>query len=291
MGTGRSYLAAFTSVHTLANVDERRQVTRQGLAMLAEIAEREPAPLEGLPADQLLLAVRVALADGMLGDLDWLSPASAAIAMFELAQALPAGAERRELGRRVLTRLREADRDTFVRLLTALARTSPKIVAGESLRARLEVVLAAPFTAPGMIGELAIGLLAQPALRAGSKCRQPARCQAGASPPDCSRTARVKPFAARTAVTAVVCACSRARGFARHSPDCSAIAKRWSGDLLRSRAAFSRTSTLRSPMISIASSGRRRRTPSSVAHLPRRRQRSSEAAVRGGGQRFSSSAP
>jgi eukaryotic-like serine/threonine-protein kinase len=164
MGTGRSYLAAFTSVHTLANVDERRQVTRQGLAMLAEIAEREPAPLEGLPADQLLLAVRVALADGMLGDLDWLSPASAAIAMFELAQALPAGAERRELGRRVLTRLREADRDTFVRLLTALARTSPKIVAGESLRARLEVVLAAPFTAPGMIGELAIGLLAQPAL-------------------------------------------------------------------------------------------------------------------------------
>jgi hypothetical protein len=164
MGTGRSYLAAFASVHTLASAEERRQVTRQGLAMLAEIAERDPAPLEGLPADQLLLAVRTALADGMLGDLDWMSPASAAIAMFELAQALPAGGERRELGRRVLTRLREADRDTFVRLLISLARTSPKIVASEGLRARLEVVLAAPLTAPGMIGELAIGLLAQPAL-------------------------------------------------------------------------------------------------------------------------------
>ncbi|HTL33333.1 MAG TPA: serine/threonine-protein kinase [Kofleriaceae bacterium] len=164
MGTGRSYLAAFASVHTLTSAEERRQVTRQGLAMLAEISEREPAPLEGLPADQLLLAVRAALADGMLGDLAWLSPASAAIAMFELAQALPAGAERRELGRRVLTRLREADRDTFVRLLIALARTSPKIVASEGLRARLEVVLAAPLTAPGTIGELAIGLLAQPSL-------------------------------------------------------------------------------------------------------------------------------
>src|SRR5512143_114853 len=164
MGTGRSYLAAFASVHTLASAEERRQVTRQGLAMLAEIAEREPAPLEGLPEDQLLLAVRTALADGLLGDVAWLSPASAAIAMFELAQALPAGAERRELGRRVLTRLREADRDTFGRLLIALARTSPKIVASEGLRARLEVVLAAPLTAPGSIGELAIGLLAQPPL-------------------------------------------------------------------------------------------------------------------------------
>src|SRR3954468_17416931 len=117
MGTGRSYLAAFASVHTLASAEERRQVTRQGLAMLAEIAEREPAPLEGLSSDQLLLAVRAALNDGLLSELDWLSPASAAIPIFQLAQALPPGAERRELGRRVLTRLREADRDTFVRLL------------------------------------------------------------------------------------------------------------------------------------------------------------------------------
>ncbi|HEY5924698.1 MAG TPA: protein kinase [Kofleriaceae bacterium] len=164
MTGGRSYLAAFAGLHTLATAEERRQVVRQGLAMLAEIAQREPAPLEGIAADQLLLAVRVALSDGVLTSLDWMSPASAAIALFELAQALPAGAERRELGRRVLTSLREADRATFVRLLVALARTSPKIVAAEGLHARLGVVLAAPFTAPGMIGELALGLLAQPSL-------------------------------------------------------------------------------------------------------------------------------
>jgi len=132
--------------------------------MLAQIAEREPAPLEGLDANQLLLAVRAMLTDGVLGELDWLSPAAAAVAMFELGQAVPAGAERRELGRRVLTRLRDADRDTFVRLLVALARSSPKVVAGDALRARLEVVLSAPLTAPGAIGELALGLLAQPSL-------------------------------------------------------------------------------------------------------------------------------
>jgi hypothetical protein len=164
MGTGRSYLAAFAGVHALPSAEERRQVTRQALAILAEISEREPAPLEGLPADQLLLSVRAVLADGVFQQLDWLSPSSAAISMFELAQALPPSAERRELGRRVLTRLRAADRDTFVRLLIALARTSPKVVASDGLRARLELVLAAPLTAPGMIGELAIGLLAQPSL-------------------------------------------------------------------------------------------------------------------------------
>jgi hypothetical protein len=164
MGSSRQHLAAFASLHLLGDLDERRRAARQGLAMLAQIAEREPAPLEGLDANQLLLAVRAMLGDGVLGQLDWLSPAAAAVAMFELGQAVPAGAERRELGRRVLMRLRDADRDTFVRLLVALARSSPKVVASEGLRARLEVVLSAPLTAPGAIGELALGLLAQPAL-------------------------------------------------------------------------------------------------------------------------------
>lgn len=132
--------------------------------MLAQIAERERAPLEGIAPDQLLQAVRTTLQDGVLTDLSWLSPAAAAVALFELAQALPTGAERRELGRRVLTQLREADRDTFVRLSIALARSSPKVVASEGLRARLEVVLSVPLTTPRDIGELAIGLLAQPML-------------------------------------------------------------------------------------------------------------------------------
>jgi len=106
----------------------------------------------------------------MLGELEWLSPTGAAVALFELAQALPAGPERRDLGRRVLVRLRDADRDTFVRLLISLARSSPKLLAqpaggtADALRARTEVVLASPLTAPGAVGELALALLAQPVL-------------------------------------------------------------------------------------------------------------------------------
>jgi hypothetical protein len=187
VGSGRTYLAALAHLHAIEDVDERRRAARAGLAVLAQLAEREPAPLEGLPADQLLLATRTALADGVLADLDWMSGAGAGVALFELAQALPPGPERRELGRRVLTRLRDADRDTFVRLLVALARSSPRLLAtppaarlaaatgaatgaGDreaAIRARAEVVLSSPLTAPGAIGELALALLAQPVLAQG----------------------------------------------------------------------------------------------------------------------------
>src|SRR3569832_2020423 len=87
MGSSRQHLAAFARLHELGALAERRRAARQGLAMLAQIAEREPAPLEGLDANQLLLAVRAMLTDGVLGELDWLSPAAAAVAMFELGNA------------------------------------------------------------------------------------------------------------------------------------------------------------------------------------------------------------
>ncbi len=167
IGSGRPYLTAFASLYAIASPAERRRVVRSGLAMLAQLADREPAPLEGLSPTDLLLATRSALDDGLLADLEWMSPAAGAIALFELAQALPPGSERRELGRRVLVRLREADRETFVRLVIALARSSPKLLASDGLRARVEVVLSSPLHAqlPGA-SELALGVLAQPSLAA-----------------------------------------------------------------------------------------------------------------------------
>ncbi len=173
MTSARSAHSAFAALPAIGDLEERRRVTRHALAMLAQVADREPAPLEGIPADALMHAVRTALADGLLDDLTWLAPSAAAVALFELSQALPPCTERRELGRRVLQRLRIADRDTFVRVLVALARSSPRLLAGEMLRARAEVVLSSPLAAAGGIGDLAIGLLAQPAL-AQSWVEQPA---------------------------------------------------------------------------------------------------------------------
>jgi len=61
---------------------------------MARAARRARAgTAEGIATDALGLAVRAMLGDGLLGELDWLSPAAAAIALFELAQALPPGPE------------------------------------------------------------------------------------------------------------------------------------------------------------------------------------------------------
>jgi hypothetical protein len=96
----------------------------------------------------------------------------------------------------VLVRLREAGRETFVRLVIALARSSPKLLASDGLRARTEVVLSSPLTEPGAIGELALGVLAQPVLAA-SWVEAPAT----GSLPGRRLAARILAHGAREAVT------------------------------------------------------------------------------------------
>ncbi len=162
MSTARTYLSGLTLVHRIGDDDERRQVWRQGMAALAAaVVERVPAPLEGLDPEALLGAVRAATADGQLRDLDWLAPAAAAVALFELGNALPAGAERRELGRRVLARLNDGDTATFVELATAMALVSRKPLTSALVRARVARALASPLAAGVRADALALALLAR----------------------------------------------------------------------------------------------------------------------------------
>jgi len=164
MSTARSYLRELATLAHSDDADVRRHVFRQGLAMLAAISEREPAPLEGIAADELVMSMRRAIDDGLFDDLTWLSPSAAAAAIYELAQALPPGAERRELGRRVLTRLRHADHATFIRLAVSLARTAPKTLNSEANYSRAIHVIASPSHQCVGVSELALGVLAQPLL-------------------------------------------------------------------------------------------------------------------------------
>ncbi|MDX8401417.1 MAG: hypothetical protein R8K47_02165, partial [Mariprofundaceae bacterium] len=102
-----NYLAGLAQLHALSSEDEVRALWRQGMATLAALtAEQQPVPLEGVSPDELLASVRVALDRGLVDELDWLSPSAAAVAVFELAAALPPSDEKRALGRRVLTSLR-----------------------------------------------------------------------------------------------------------------------------------------------------------------------------------------
>jgi len=99
------YASSLLELHKLPGAADRRASWRQSMAALARAASEDgPGPLEGLHPDALVEGVRAALASGLVDDLDWLTPAAAGVALFELASALPLGPEQRELGRRVLAR-------------------------------------------------------------------------------------------------------------------------------------------------------------------------------------------
>jgi len=162
MRDGRAYLVGLSQLHLIADDEERRGVWRQGMASLAAVAmDREPAPLEGLHPDAVLASVRVALNAGLLKDLDWLSPAAACVAVFELANALPPGLEKRELGRRTLQRLHDGDATTFVALATALALSSKRPLHGATVRARVALALETPPGAGTGADALALALVSR----------------------------------------------------------------------------------------------------------------------------------
>src|SRR5687768_6354889 len=166
MGIGRAYVAALADLATVADPEERRRIWRQGMAALAAaLADRRDAPLEGLDPQGLLASVRVATTEGLLADMDFLAPAAAATATFALAGGLPPGAERRELGRRVLEQLEGGDADTFVALATALALASRRPLPGTLKRARVVAALSAPLAAGTSADALALALLGGPELQ------------------------------------------------------------------------------------------------------------------------------
>lgn len=166
MATGRAYVAALAELARLRDPDERRRVWRQAMASLAAaVADRRDAPLEGIEPAALVAGVRVALDDGLIDDMGFLAPAATATATFALANALPPGPERRELGRRVLERLDTGDAETFVALATALARAARRPLSGELTRVRVAAALSAPLTAGTAADALALALVASPDLQ------------------------------------------------------------------------------------------------------------------------------
>jgi hypothetical protein len=158
----RDYLAALIELPGLPTPDERRAAWRQSMATLAHAASSHtPAPLEGLPPEGLLLAARLALADGLVDDLGFLEPSHAAAAVYELAAALPPSPEKRELGRRVLQRLHDGDAPTFVALATSLALGARRGLAGPAARARVALSLDLPIGAGVRADTLALALVSR----------------------------------------------------------------------------------------------------------------------------------
>ncbi len=153
------YASTLIELHKLSGGPERRASWRQAMASLARAtAEDGPGPLEGLHPEALLAGVRAALQSGLVDDLDWLAPAAAGSALYELASGLPLGPEQRELGRRVLARLVAADAVTFVAIARRMALGTGKGLGSAGMRARVALVTELPIGLGVADGPLALAL-------------------------------------------------------------------------------------------------------------------------------------
>jgi len=153
------YASSLLELHKLGDAAERRAAWRQSMAALARaVTEDGPGPLEGLHPDALLAGVRAALQSGLVDDLDWLAAAAAGSALYELASALPVGAEQREVGRRVLARLLAADAATFAAIARRMALGAGKGLASPGIRARVALVTELPIGLGVDDGPLALAI-------------------------------------------------------------------------------------------------------------------------------------
>ena len=155
------YVSSLLELAT-ASPGDRRGLWRQALAALSRApSEGGPGPLEGLHPDVLLKGVQVALANGLVDDLDWLSPQAAGIALYSLAAALPVGSEQRELGRRVLARMLAGNAETFTAMVTIMAQTGGKGLSSPAIRARVGLLAELPIAHGIADGPLALALVSR----------------------------------------------------------------------------------------------------------------------------------
>ena len=155
------FLEGLFSLDRLEQAD-RRAVFRQSIASIA-VAPPGESPLQGCDEAALARSVRVALADGLFGDLDWLAPDAAGSALFEIAGALPlGGAERRELGRILVEELYEGDAATFVAIATRMAVSgSARVLSGAGIRGRVALALGLPASTDVPVDPLALALVSR----------------------------------------------------------------------------------------------------------------------------------
>ncbi|MBE7480515.1 MAG: protein kinase [Polyangiaceae bacterium] len=136
---------ALLAVGRLTDPQDRAASFRQAIAALGQnMRVTGPPPLDGIDPQSLTRACQVALEAKLFEDLDWIAPGPATVALYELMMALPTGAERRELGRKVLTRLYEGTAGTFAAVATRMALGSGKALEPATMRARVSLVIDVP---------------------------------------------------------------------------------------------------------------------------------------------------
>ncbi|MEQ9321686.1 MAG: serine/threonine protein kinase, partial [Polyangiaceae bacterium] len=160
MATREHFLARLLELPRVQSKDVRRGIFRQSIAALG-MGDQSHAPLAlaGVDPKALGRSVQVAAADGLLNDLDFLAPAAAAVALYQIAAALPLGSERRGIGRKVLTYLYKGNAETFCALASRMAMGSTRPLQGAGIRARVSISTSLRSSADSAIDRMALAFV------------------------------------------------------------------------------------------------------------------------------------
>lgn len=165
MSTSEHFLARLLELPRIESKSVRLGIVRQAIVALGMGDQgRAPMALAGVDPAALHASLRVAHADGTLEQLDFVSPAAAAIALYQIAGALPLGSERRAVGRKVLNFLYQGDAGTFAALASQMAMGSARPLQDTGVRARLSLTLGASSLGDPAIDRLALAMASRAVL-------------------------------------------------------------------------------------------------------------------------------
>ncbi|MCA9625284.1 MAG: hypothetical protein KC731_39955 [Myxococcales bacterium] len=140
MATREHFLARLLELPRVQSKDVRRGIFRQSIAALGMGDQnRAPLALAGVDPKALARSIQIAQSDGLFNDLDFLAPSPVSVALYQIAAALPLGAERRVIGRKVLTYLYQGNAETFCTLASRMALGSTRPLSGAGVRARVSI--------------------------------------------------------------------------------------------------------------------------------------------------------
>lgn len=150
---------ALIGLSRLPDAGERLSSFRVAMTALGQnVRVTGPPPLDGMDPGALAKSVQVAIDSKFIDELDWIAPGPAAVALYELMIALPAGNLRRELGRRVLTRAYEGNAATFAAVATRMALGTGRALEPTTMRARVNLILDMPIGSSVDADALALSL-------------------------------------------------------------------------------------------------------------------------------------
>lgn len=138
---------------------EQAAIFRQALTALAQSTTAlNPPALDGVDQVALEAAAHIAIERGFADKLDFIDAGSAAVALYELSSALPAGQVKRELRRRVFSQLYTGNAAAFVPVATRIALGAAAPLSTPTLQARVALCLDLAPGSPVNVAPLALVL-------------------------------------------------------------------------------------------------------------------------------------